>query len=189
MLRYRDHVAAQSRTTHGAHRLSSPASGITDLLRRAILNESKTSLFTPRPWTEHPSMQDIASGGWRSRSRAAIRSSGYVIHTLEAALWAVDQTDGFEAAVVLAVNLGDDADTVGAVTGQLAGALYGASGIPQRWLEPLAWRQRIVETADTLVAKPSLTDPGYAAAISRVALIGSFNVLHKATRFASRGRQ
>jgi ADP-ribosyl-[dinitrogen reductase] hydrolase len=77
-----------------------------------------------------------------------------VIHTLEAALWSVDQTDSFEAAVVLAVNLGDDTDTVGAVTGQLAGALYGLSGIPQRWLEPLAWQQRIIETADTLVGKP-----------------------------------
>jgi ADP-ribosyl-[dinitrogen reductase] hydrolase len=54
---------------------------------------------------------------------------------------------------VLAVNLRDDADTVGAVTGQLAGALYGLSGIPQRWLEPLAWCQRILDTADALVSQ------------------------------------
>ncbi len=49
------------------------------------------------------------------------------------------RTDSFEEAVVLAVNLGDDADTVGAVTGQLAGALYGLGGIPERWLQPIAW--------------------------------------------------
>ena len=98
-------------------------------------------------------MQDVAAASWRTRSRAEIRSSGYAIHTLEAALWAVDQTDSFEAAVVLAVNLGDDADTVGAVTGQLAGALYGFSGIPPRWLQPLAWRQKIIGTADSLVHK------------------------------------
>ena len=82
--------------------------------------------------------------------RARIRSSGYVMHTLEAALWSVEQTDSFEEAVVLAVNLGDDADTVGAVTGQLAGALYGASAIPERWLANLSWRPRILTMADAL---------------------------------------
>ncbi len=54
-------------------------------------------------------------------------------------------------AVILAVNLADDADTVGAVTGQLAGALYGMSAIPERWLARLAWRDRIVTAADSLL--------------------------------------
>ena len=72
-----------------------------------------------------------------------MRASGYVVHTLEAALWAVGRTECFEDALVLAVNLGEDADTVGAVTGQLAGALYGESGIPRRWLRPLAWQERL----------------------------------------------
>jgi ADP-ribosyl-[dinitrogen reductase] hydrolase len=74
-----------------------------------------------------------------------------VIHTLAAALWSVEQTDSFEDAVVLAINLGDDADTVGAVTGQLAGAVYGARAIPERWLANLAWRERIVSVADALL--------------------------------------
>lgn len=81
-----------------------------------------------------------------------MRATGYVLHTLEAALWAVERTASFEEAVVLAVNLGEDADTVGAVTGQLAGALYGLSGIPQRWLAPLAWRDRLVAAADAVLA-------------------------------------
>ncbi len=67
--------------------------------------------------------------------------------TLEAALWCVEKTTSFEEALVLAVNLGGDSDTVGAVTGQLAGAVYGASFIPREWLHPLAWRERIEETA------------------------------------------
>lgn len=63
----------------------------------------------------------------------------------------MERTTSFEEALVLAVNLADDADTVGAVTGQLAGALYGMSGIPARWLEPLAWQDRLVATADVLL--------------------------------------
>lgn len=76
-----------------------------------------------------------------------------MIHTLEAAYWSVGTTQTFEDVLILTVNLGEDADTVGAVTGQLAGALYGASAIPERWLRPLAWRERIVDLADALAAK------------------------------------
>jgi ADP-ribosyl-[dinitrogen reductase] hydrolase len=97
------------------------------------------------PWDGHATIQSIAG------DRARIRSSGYVIHTLESALWSVEQTDSFEEAVVLAVNLGDDADTVGAVTGQHAGAFYGAGAIPERWLTNPAWRPRILTMADALL--------------------------------------
>ena len=62
---------------------------------------------------------------------AALKSSGYVVDTLQAAIWAVQTTKSFEAAVLKAVNLGDDADTVGAVTGQIAGAMYGYSKVPK----------------------------------------------------------
>lgn len=79
--------------------------------------------------------------------------SGYVIHTPEAAPRSVGTTQTYEDALILAVDLGEDADMVGAVTGQLAGALYGASAIPERWLRPLAWRERIVDLADALAAK------------------------------------
>jgi ADP-ribosyl-[dinitrogen reductase] hydrolase len=62
----------------------------------------------------------VAAGSWRGKPRKAIRSSGYVVHTLEAALWCVDRTANFCEAVLLAANLGDDADTVAAVTRNLA---------------------------------------------------------------------
>ena len=93
----------------------------------------------------------ILAGGWRHKPRRLIASSGYVAHSLEAALWCVDETDGFADAVLLAANLGDDADTTAAITGQLAGALYGTSGIPATWLERLAWRDRIVDAALALL--------------------------------------
>ncbi|MEX2495603.1 MAG: ADP-ribosylglycohydrolase family protein [Woeseia sp.] len=85
----------------------------------------------------------IAAGSWGEKERQEISSSGYVVHSLEAAMWAVARSDGFEEAVLLAANLGNDADTVAAITGQLAGALWGVSGIPESWLDRLAWRDRI----------------------------------------------
>lgn len=170
---------AQSRITHAAHQAIEACTYFVELLREAILGEP--DVLRPRPWIgtdtdglrprrflsdEHdvltPMHHDgdaaidaIARGSWRSKTRDQIRSSGYVVHTLEAALWAVGTTTTFEQALILAVNLGDDADTVGAVTGQLAGALYGASAIPELWLHPLAWRNRISSLADQLARQSS----------------------------------
>ena len=79
-----------------------------------------------------------------------MRGSGYVFHSLQAALWAVGQADSFKEAVLLGANLGEDADTTAAITGQLAGALWGASGIPADWLARLAWRNEITALADQL---------------------------------------
>ena len=73
-----------------------------------------------------------------------IRSSGYVVDTLEAALWSVARTGNFRNAVLLAANLADDTDTVAAVAGQLAGALYGLDGIPDTWLERVASKDRLL---------------------------------------------
>lgn len=86
------------------------------------------------------------------RPREEVCASGFYKDTLEAALWAVATTSSFEDAVVAAVNLGDDADTVGAVAGQLAGAVYGLSAIPERWLDPLAWREQLIHMAEQLIA-------------------------------------
>lgn len=92
------------------------------------------------------------SAAFAQRPRAEVSASGFYKDTLEAALWAVATTSSFEAALIAAVNLGDDADTVGAVAGQLAGAVYGLSAIPQRWLAPLAWRDQLIEMAENLIA-------------------------------------
>jgi ADP-ribosyl-[dinitrogen reductase] hydrolase len=98
-----------------------------------------------------PAVDAVARGSWR-RERRQIRSGGYVIDTLEAALWAVSRGKNFEEALLLAANLGDDADTVAAVTGQLAGAIWGKSGIPKAWLDVLAQRERIEQLAMALIA-------------------------------------
>ena len=66
-----------------------------------------------------------------------------MLHSLEAALWSIGRTGDFRSAILTAANLGGDADTTAAITGQLAGALYGVSGIPPEWLEKVAWRDVI----------------------------------------------
>lgn len=66
-----------------------------------------------------------------------------MVYSLEAAIWSVGKTDNSLDTVLMAVNLDDDADSVGAIAGQLAGAIYGAESIPQEWLAKLAWREKI----------------------------------------------
>jgi len=80
-----------------------------------------------------------------ARVERDVKSTGYVEDTFEAALWAFAPQDGFENIVLRAVNLGDDADTVGAVAGQIAGARFGLSGIPEAWVAGLAWQSDIIE--------------------------------------------
>ena len=75
-----------------------------------------------------------------------------MVHSLEAALWAFHDAKDFRQAVLRAVNLGDDADTTGAVCGQLAGAHWGESGIPGEWLEGLARRDMIERVLEALLA-------------------------------------
>lgn len=77
-------------------------------------------------------------------------SGGYIRETYSAACWAIRETNCFEDALIKVVNLGFDADTTGAVTGQLAGRLYGLQGIPKRWLDKLKWRAQIEDMATNL---------------------------------------
>ena len=79
-----------------------------------------------------------------------IRSGGYVVETIEACIWCLLTTDNYKDAVLKAVNLGHDTDTTAAVTGGLAGLLYGFDGIPKEWVRQLAKREEIEELARNL---------------------------------------
>jgi ADP-ribosylglycohydrolase len=96
----------------------------------------------------HPEVLEVAKGSFR---RASPEGSGYVVRSLEAALWAFHDATDFREAVLRAVNLGDDADTTGAVCGQLAGACFGESGIPEDWRLGLAGRGQIDPIVERLV--------------------------------------
>ena len=123
----------QSEVTHGATEALEACGFFAELLVGAIDGVPKGILFLPRTVDAGPAVAAIARGTWRHKQREEIRSSGYVVHTLEAALWCVYRSTDFREAVLLAANLGDDADTVAAVTGQLAGALWGELEIPAEW--------------------------------------------------------
>lgn len=82
-----------------------------------------------------------------------IQSSGYVLHTLEASIWCFLTTDNYKEAVLKAVNLGNDTDTTGAVTGGLAGLLYGFDNIPTNWTEQIARKDDIENLTERLAEK------------------------------------
>jgi ADP-ribosyl-[dinitrogen reductase] hydrolase len=97
-----------------------------------------------------PEIGEVVGGSFHKREPPEIKGSGYVVRSLEAALWAFASSETFEEGCLLAANLGDDADTTAAVYGQLAGAYYGVDGIPGRWLDRLAMRNSIETLAGQL---------------------------------------
>ena len=147
-------ASKQSRTTHAAPQALAACEGYAKLLARAIGGASAEELLAPSAVTAtgEPAIDAIFAGSWRGKLRHEIRSSGYVAHSLEAALWCVGRSNTFEEAILLAANLGDDADTTAAITGQLAGALWGASSIPVEWRSRVAWSPRLQSIATDLLA-------------------------------------
>ncbi len=139
----------QSRTTHGALECLDACELLAILLAELISTGDFELTLIAEKSDFVMNIERIAQGSFRHKNRAEIQSTGYVVHTLEAALWALHSSDTFEQAILTAVNLGHDSDTVGAVTGQLAGAKYGIESIPARWLERLAWAEHI----DTLATQ------------------------------------
>ncbi len=79
----------------------------------------------------------LLNGNINELEEDAIQSGGYVIHTLEASIWCLLTTNNYEEAVLKAVNLGGDTDTTGAVTGGLAGLMYGFKSIPNKWISSI----------------------------------------------------
>ena len=143
-------AATQSRTTHAAPEAVSACVAWAGLLAEAIAGADRAQVLRPRHGDHAGTIANILAGSWRGMRRCDVRSSGFVAHSLEAALWSVGSTDSFAAAVLTAANLGGDADTTAAIAGQLAGALYGLGGIPPEWLGKLAWRAEITAKAAAL---------------------------------------
>jgi ADP-ribosylglycohydrolase len=155
-----------SRTTHASPECVDACRYFAGLIVGALQGRPKGELlspmFSPVPglWDREPlapKVAEIAGGSFARMSPPQIRGSGYVIHTLEAALWAFHSTDSFRDGALAVVNLGEDADTTGAVFGQIAGAYYGEAGIPADWREKLAMRELIEQRAAELL---ELAGPG-----------------------------
>lgn len=148
-----------SRTTHGAQNAVDACRYFGALLVGAVNGAPKHELLSERYcpvrgyWDRFPLAPDIlevAMGSFTRKEPPQIKGSGYVVHSLEAALWAFSKSQDFREGCLLAVNLGNDADTTGAVYGQLAGAFYGVDGIPSAWLQKLTQRDLIEQYAEQL---------------------------------------
>ena len=102
-------------------------------------------------WEEYENhFKEIFDEEFYHKSREEIKSTGYVVDTLKACLWCIGTTNSFKDAVLKAVNLGEDTDTIGAITGTLAGAKYSLASIPKEWIEKLANKALIDEKCEQL---------------------------------------
>lgn len=139
-----------SRTTHSSA-LCIDACRYLSLLLASLINGTGKSVVTTldyEPETEE--LREIKSGAFLDKSYTELTGSGYVVESLESALWCFVNTDSFAGCVLAAANLGNDADTTAAVAGQLAGAYYGHQGIRRDWLEALHGHDDICALADDL---------------------------------------
>ncbi len=152
-----------SRTTHGAIEAVDACRYFSGLLVGALHGEHKETLLgdhycpTPGYWSRNPltdKIAEIASGSFKRKSPPVIRGMGYVVQSLEAALWAFHNSQDFREGALMGANLGDDADTTAAIYGQIAGAHYGSESIPSEWRSKLTLVELITRMADSLYWQP-----------------------------------
>ena len=151
-----------SLTTHTSEQCVSACRYMALVLAALIQGEDRNIVLSPTwgPLAElnaakslHPLILAVAKGSFREKQPPAIRGSGWVVESLEAALWAFHNASSFEEAVLKGVNLGDDADTTGSVAGQLAGAFWGEGGIPDHLRQGLARYDMLNEALEGLIVE------------------------------------
>ena len=143
-----------SKTTHQAETAIDACRYFGALISGAVRGKTKEELLSKRfclidgYWEKNPlvkEIDEIACGSFKEKHPPEIKGTGYVVKSLEAALWAFYHSTTFKDGLLMAVNLGDDADTTGAVYGQLAGAYYGYMSIPKEWRDKIALKKTIHE--------------------------------------------
>lgn len=148
-----------SKTTHQHPSAVDACALLAIILNRGFYNTDKNNIlnFTEDMLKKYNISDEliiqIALGSYKNKKRNEIKSSGYVIHSLEAALWAFYHTDNFNDGVLLAANLAGDADTVAAIYGQIAGSFYGVSSIRKDWINKITYNTMIMKLAIQLYNK------------------------------------
>ena len=140
----------QAGTTHSSTEAMETAGLMAKMLVAGLRTGDPAAIMDVRFKARTPRVNAIVLGSYQHRSCDAISSAARAVDTLEAALWCLHRAESFEGAVLAAVNLGGDTDTIGATTGQLAGAVFGASAIPKRWVDGLHAADRITDLARAL---------------------------------------
>ena len=149
----------QSRATHATIECLDACDLFMDQLLDALNGADKAQTLRPRVIQLSPNLLAINGGEWRDKARDDLRSSAYVVDTLDAAIWAVGHSSSFREAVLLAANLGGDAASVAAVAGQLAGAIYGCNAIPEDWQAGVAAGETLKALAEELLAAGNTSFP------------------------------
>jgi len=142
-----------SRTTHASLKCIESCQLMADIMVSILDGLPKTEILPSLEFQpENLDIIGIAAGEFLQKTRDEIRGSGYCVESLEAALWCFFKANSFDEAVLMAANLGDDADTTAAITGQLAGAYYGIQGIRKEWVDKLYMSDFIQHTGELLCA-------------------------------------
>ena len=154
------HAETMSKTTHAAQECIDACRLLSSLIIGCLQNKTKEEILAkdfrvtknllPNPSDNSNKIKNILNGSYKNKNHLTIKSSGYVVDTLESALWAFHNSNNFEEGALKAVNLGGDADTVGAVYGQLAGAYYGYKNIPEKWINKISMKDKIIDLAKGL---------------------------------------
>ncbi|MDP3087601.1 MAG: ADP-ribosylglycohydrolase family protein [Methylotenera sp.] len=159
MFYYPDQVSAinmsgeSSRTTHGAVECVEASRLFGAMLYMALDGATKESILLGHGSSGLTSskIESVSRGDYFIKTEGEIFGTSYVVSSLEAALWCFYHTDNFRDAILCATNLGQDADTTAAICGQIAGAFYGESGIPEGWRTKLAMKDEICKLATQLI--------------------------------------
>ena len=143
-----------SRTTHAADECLDACRLLASIIFNALSKDGadKEEILFRHSFNDWKSEKIgfVATGNYRDEYGKGVKGSGYVVESLDAAMWCFQHTDNYRGAILKAANLGDDADTTAAICGQIAGAYYGIEGIPESWLEKLAMREEIEALAEEI---------------------------------------
>ena len=150
--------AEQSRTTHQSPECLMACRLLGEVLIRALQGKSKDEVLAPSKqvikWS--PGLKAISEGSYKLKNVKEIIGSGYVVRSLEAALFCFWKTSNYREGVLMATNLGDDADTTAAIVGQIAGAFFTESDLPIEWLQKLTMSSEIGLLAEQLSYRGAL---------------------------------
>ncbi len=144
-------AAESTRTTHGSLMCTDSSRLFCDLVLRAMNAKHKEQVFFTQYHGITDEISELLTWNFLNQPMGDMTGSGFVIDSLKSALWCFWHGNSFRESVLMAANLGNDADTTAAICGQIAGAYYGAECIPSDWLESLWWREKITAMGDRLL--------------------------------------
>jgi ADP-ribosyl-[dinitrogen reductase] hydrolase len=143
-----------SAVTHASPECLDCAALLAHVIHRLLNGATKTEALDTAKFEAEvttPKVKDLCRGTYKHKTRAQISTAGYVVDSLEAALWMLHRTDSYEAGILALATMGNDVDTVCSIFGQMAGALWGVDAIPTRWLDGIQRFHMVLRTANSLV--------------------------------------